>query len=310
MLNAGYESGAVVRRMGGGRMTTVEAFPVFSPKAFAGIGELPDTIRDRAIRIRLERRIREETIERFIRRTAPGAAIPLRKSAELLARLHLVALTNARPDLPDVLDDRAQDMWEPLLAIADRAGGDWPRHARHAAVTLSSGDAREDQSLSAGLLGDIHTIFVTGGPQRYLTADLITELSKVEESPWGDWHGKPITAQTLSRLLRPYGIRTMSVKVEGKTVRGYKAEQFADAFRRVLGVTGVTGDTVLSPTDAERNASNAGNGRHAVVSVPLPGDDGYLDRVAAAHRDGHITTGEALELEWVHRFVLAEASAA
>lgn len=36
------------------------------------------------------------------------------------------------------------------------------------------------------------------------------------------------------------GIRTMSVKVDGETVKGYKAEQFADAYSRVVGVTGVT----------------------------------------------------------------------
>ncbi len=32
----------------------------------------------------------------------------------------------------------------------------------------------------------------------------------------------------------------MSVKVDGETVKGYKAEQFADAYSRVVGVTGVT----------------------------------------------------------------------
>ena len=68
MLNAGYRRGAAVQRMGGAKMTTLEAFPVFCPKAFAGIGELPDTIPDRSIRIRLERRTREEPIERFRRR--------------------------------------------------------------------------------------------------------------------------------------------------------------------------------------------------------------------------------------------------
>src|SRR4051794_7858052 len=67
MLNAGYRRGAVARRMGGPKMTTLEAFPVFCAKAFAGIGELPDTLRDRSIRLRLERRTREETIERFRR---------------------------------------------------------------------------------------------------------------------------------------------------------------------------------------------------------------------------------------------------
>src|SRR5439155_12653817 len=68
MLNAGYRRGAVTHRMGGNKMTTLEAFPVFCAKVFALIGDLPDTIADRAVRIRLERRTRDEPIERFHRR--------------------------------------------------------------------------------------------------------------------------------------------------------------------------------------------------------------------------------------------------
>lgn len=68
ILNAGYRRGAHVLRMGGAKMTTLERFPVFCPKLFAGLGELPDTLADRSIRIRLERRTREEPIERFRRR--------------------------------------------------------------------------------------------------------------------------------------------------------------------------------------------------------------------------------------------------
>src|SRR5215204_2550337 len=60
LLNAGYRRGAVVHRMGGANNRTLETFPVFGPKAFAGIGNcLPDTISDRAIPIRLQRRVRE-----------------------------------------------------------------------------------------------------------------------------------------------------------------------------------------------------------------------------------------------------------
>ena len=46
-------------------MTTLEAFPVYCPKAFAAIGQLPDTITDRSITIRLQRKTRDERVERF-----------------------------------------------------------------------------------------------------------------------------------------------------------------------------------------------------------------------------------------------------
>jgi hypothetical protein len=236
MLNAGYRRGAVARRMGGANNTQLESFTVFCGKVFAGIGELPDTIRDRAIRIRLQRRTRDEQIERFRRRDAEHDAEPIRISLASLAEYHIDGLSDARPELPDELDDRAQDVWEPLLAIADLAGGDWPSRARKAAVALSTGAEREDDSLGARLLKDIHAVFSAKGMQRYRTADLIAELAEIEESPWGDWYGKTVSAQALSKLLKPYRIQTMPVWVDGQTVRGYKAEQFTEAWLRVLGV--------------------------------------------------------------------------
>src|SRR5262245_65864349 len=47
-------------------------------------------------------------------------------------------LCDADPATPDVLNDREADCWRPLLAIADRAGGEWPHLARSAAVSLSN----------------------------------------------------------------------------------------------------------------------------------------------------------------------------
>lgn len=249
MLNAGYRRGAVCYRMGGANNRVLEAFDVFCPKAFAGIGELPQTIRDRSIRIRLERRTREEPIERFRRRDANVDAEPLRTALASLAGHHVGRLTDARPELPEELDDRAQDVWEPLLAIADLAGGDWPERARQAAVALSSDAEREDDTSSVQLLRDLHTVFHANGTDRYKTADLIAELSKIEESPWGDWFGKPISAQMLGKLLKPFRIRTMPVWVDGEKHRGYKAEQFEDAWLRVLG--GRDGRGGRSGTSAE-----------------------------------------------------------
>ena len=41
-------------------------------------------------------------------------------------------LTAAEPIMPVGIEDRAADAWEPLLAVADAAGGDWPKKARAA----------------------------------------------------------------------------------------------------------------------------------------------------------------------------------
>jgi hypothetical protein len=105
-------------------------------------------------------------------------------------------------------------------------------------------------------------VFSENEAERFKTSELIDKLGEIEESPWGDWYGKPISAQSLSKLLRPYRIKTMPVKVEGKTVRGYKREQFVEAWNRylpVVGVTSVTSVTSSFPSQAGGNAGNAGN---------------------------------------------------
>jgi len=93
---------------------------LFCPKAFALIGELPDTVADRTIRIQLQRRTRDEPIERFRRRD-----VTFTPEAEMLR-------------------DRAADWCE-----------DWLARARSAALALSTGDGREDDSIRARLLADI-----------------------------------------------------------------------------------------------------------------------------------------------------------
>jgi hypothetical protein len=109
LLNAGYRRGAVAHRMGGANNRSLETFPVYCPKAFAGIGDcLPDTITDRSIPIRLKRRIRGELVERFrLRDAAPEGQILRDRLADWLEPQHDY-LAASRPELPDALDDRAK----------------------------------------------------------------------------------------------------------------------------------------------------------------------------------------------------------
>jgi Protein of unknown function (DUF3631) len=314
LLNAGYRRGLKAHRMGGTNARTLEAFEVFCPKAFAGIGEsLPDTITDRAITIRLQRRLPEEAIERFRQRLVAPEAEELRDRLADWLEPQLAELRSAWPNLPDELDDRAQDVWEPLLAIAELAGGEWPERARRAAVALSGPEAKADaeESKTALLLRDIYTVFDNGAGDRLRTTELIEQLSAIEESPWGDWFGKPITPQTLSKLLRPHRIRTLPIWVEGATVRGYKREQFEEAFHRVLGVRCVRDVRSESPSEAAPNAPNAPNAQptedvlDAILpkpsGTPLPGDELYPLFIAEAGNKGLITEDEFSELYEHHK---------
>jgi hypothetical protein len=110
----------------------------------------------------------------------------------------------------------------------------WSERGRRAALALSTGEEREDDSLTVALLRDIHAVFSANGVEgRLQTSDLLAGLHGLEESPWSDWYGKPLSAHGLSRLLKPYRIKTMPVLTGSETVRGYKVEQFEDAFSRV-----------------------------------------------------------------------------
>jgi len=234
LLNAGYRRGAeVLRCVGDGSKQRVERFPVFCAKALAGIGELPDTVADRSLPIRLQRRAPDEQVERFRRREAEPEAAALRERAELFAAAVLPALADARPDLPDELDDRGQDVVEPLLAIADLAGGEWPERARRALVELRADRQLEDDSPRVRLLADARHVFAERS--RLSSAELLEGLAALDEAPWADWYGKQLTNRALAKLLKPYGIRSRTVRLDdGSTPKGFVRDQFEGAWKRYL----------------------------------------------------------------------------
>jgi hypothetical protein len=238
LLNAGHRSGTTVPRcVGEGAKIRVEEFEVFCPKALAGIGDLPDTVADRSIKIALKRQAPGERLERFRRRDVEAFAGPLRERLARWAEENIDALAEARPEVPDALDDRAADGWEPLLAIADLAGNHWPARACQAALELSTGDSREDDSLGVRLLADARRIFDERDVDRLATVELIDFLAVDKESDWADWRGtgNPVKPRSLARLLRPYGIRSRTIRLPGgETPKGFLREQFGDAWSRYL----------------------------------------------------------------------------
>jgi Protein of unknown function (DUF3631) len=208
ILNAGFRTGGAVSLcVGQGANIAYADFAVFSPKAIAGIGKLPDTIFDRSIRIELKRRARSERVERFRLRKVRPDAERLRTDAAAWAEAHVEQLSAREPDLPEELDDRAQDIVEPLLAIASVVGGEWPERARRAVVALAGASIREDsESLGVRLLRDIREVFNEEGKDRLPTSTILEKLRGAGEAPWRSLRGAPLHARDLARLLKPYGI--------------------------------------------------------------------------------------------------------
>lgn len=258
VLNAGCRRGATVPRcVPKGKTIEIEEFAIFCPKALGGIGEIPDTIADRAIRIELRRKRPGDSTERFRVRYVEPQAVLIRDALEAWSEPGVRDLTGAEPVLPDELHDRAQDSWEPLLAIADLAGADWPVRARDAAVTLTPSDV-EDDSIAVQLLADVRTVFDDAG-SRLFTADLLERLVELDSRPWGDWSkGKPITARKVAGLLRPFDVHPVDIRIGNTVKKGYHAESFADAWSRYLHTPGE--NALQSNSAGQTTCSASGSG--------------------------------------------------
>jgi hypothetical protein len=234
ILNTGHRRGGThdccVKEDGN---LTVKAFSTFCPKTIAGIGKLPDTVADRSIYIRMKRKMRSEKVERWRLRNVKTETDRLRERLEAWGCQNIEKLHDARPALPERLSDRQQDGAEPLLAIADIAGGKWPEAARAALVSLCCGAQTADDSIGAQLLSDIWQIFETKDTDRLPSDELVRELGEIETSPWGEWKsGKPITPNGLSCLLKPFDISPHSVRFADRVLRGYEKANFTDAWAR------------------------------------------------------------------------------
>ena len=134
--------------------------------------------------------------------------------------------------MPPGIEDRDADVWEPLLAIADAIGGDWPERARVAAVALVGAARDAEPSLGIRLLIDIRTIFDQTGADALPTTVILKTLVELPESPWGDLKGKAITDRSLAKRLQQYGIKPKVVRVGESTPRGYSKADFHDAWSR------------------------------------------------------------------------------
>ncbi|MEU0443435.1 DUF3631 domain-containing protein [Streptomyces sp. NPDC006186] len=240
-LNSGYRRGAKsLRCVGDGSNQSTEWFSSFCAVAMAGLGSLPDTILTRSVIIRMRKKAPNEKAEPYRRRVHEKQGHALRdRLAEWAATVH-DQVAEAWPEMPDGVSDRPADVWEPLLAVADAAGGHWPERARAACVELikAAGEGNE-ASLGVRLLTDLRDK-VFCGADRMPTAAILEVLHGLDDAPWADLNddGKPLTARGLSKLLSQYvrpdntPIRPRGIRVGSGTPKGYYAEDLADAWAR------------------------------------------------------------------------------
>ncbi len=306
LLNAGHRRGATTLRVNAERKPPeVEEFPAYAAAALAGIGDLPDTILDRAVVVRLRRRGPHEQVTPFRQRDGRGLE-PLRDRLAAAVLAERDRLDGAEPDLPDGVADRAADVWEPLVALADAAGGHWPAQARTACLSLlASGQRPDGGSLRLRLLADTRALL--GTDDRYLvpSAELVDGLLGLEEAPWVDLRGKPLDVRKLARFLAAYDVRPAAERPRPAEppARGYRLADLRDLWARYLppppgalppketvtavtSVTspGATGSPVTAVTDTATLVTDAAAPVPPVIAGPVTAVTAVTDTPGGALR--------------------------
>lgn len=247
IINSGHTrtSAYVIRTVGDD--FEVKQFSTWGAKAIAGIGRLPETVMSRGIVLSLRRKLKTERVER-LRHAEPGAFEALARRLARFGQDYSAAIGRARPQIPEKLSDREQDNWEHLLAIANLAGGSWPQEARRAALAICGAEA-DTATTSEELLADIRGIFDAQRVTRISMAELLRFLVEDEAAPWATWNrGRPMSARQLGSRLKEFGIHAGTVRIsQHDKPKGFKREQFEDAWARYLDGKGDAGDVVSSP---------------------------------------------------------------
>jgi hypothetical protein len=211
------------------------SFSVWALIAIAGIDKPQRTLIERGLIITLQKKLRKEAIARLRMKDGDDLRRLARKIARWVAD-NEAQLRDIDPAMPEELSDRECDKWDPLIAIADVAGGEWPARARKIAVEMSKVDAQDvlTQDDKQLLLTDIRDIFARlypsqpsnmfpdghpaykiGRGPRIATERLLRELHELEERDWVRFgkDKRPLTNMGLFRLLSGYEIRPNRVRV-------------------------------------------------------------------------------------------------
>ena len=232
--NAGHTRGVLVQRIATrGNRHIVETFPAFAPMSLAGLKDLPQTVMDRSVVVRMARKAPGEVVAKFREKYARAEAEALR--ADLFAWATGVdrdALDLDEDALPDCLENRQGDVWEPLIACADAAGGRWPLRAREAAIAFTTTAPGGEESLGVRLLADLRTVF--GSAPVMATADLLRCLHELDEAPWSDLYGKPLDSRGLAKRLHEHGVHSKTVRIGAATHKGYERAALAELWTRYL----------------------------------------------------------------------------
>jgi putative DNA primase/helicase len=230
----------------------VQHFSTWCPKAIAGIGRIKDTTEDRSIIVTLERKPRSEAREHFNPDSMPD---DLPRKFDRWAEDNLEPLAGYQR-FDKLSNDRANDNWTPLIAIAGLAGEVWAARAAEAAHAMTQDQSGESMSFGEMLLNDIKALIEEKRLLKLRSAELVQEL---EGRPWAECgrQDSPLTANKLAMLLKPFKVYPRSIRFSDGVTRGYEACYFDEAFKKY------TPPTPLSECNTATSPANKGDSSHS-----------------------------------------------
>jgi hypothetical protein len=248
LFNASYKRSTATHSRAG-----KPAVNIFAAVAFAGMdatfrsAPVLSALRSRTIVVAM---VPSTPPEKYKPRIHDRVAEALRAELAEWAGRNTARILDSFPDMPEGISDRAEELAEPLLMVADQAGGHWPETARNAVrqLMLRDSDAPESIPLAERLLRDVRIVFTAvfgedAGTARIGSVDLLEQLQTLPGSPWLDlWTGNQLAAtKELAAMLAPLGVEPLKLRIGERVIRGYRGEDFADLWADLDHVPGVPG---------------------------------------------------------------------
>lgn len=272
LLNTGYRRGQTVKRHDG-------EYETYCPKAFALIGDVHDTLRDRSIVIEMKR---GEAARRFVYAVTKEEGAALREMINATVSLKAEEITEAVRKFEGLsfLTDRDEEIWSPLFilcglicpdrideltrAAADLAAAKTAKARRYSELGEEE-DRMQEEEYAVHLLRDL--LHVIGEQKKITTQEAITKLRQIQTSPWRRFRGDGLKegiegAMVVAGLLSRFGVKSSTIRIApknagtGSTAKGYKRDALLDALAGIDGSSSVTACRVADTEVGEKSMAD------------------------------------------------------
>ena len=259
-----------------------ELFSTFAPKIVAMKGRnLPDTTLSRSITIIMKPRRAGDPKEHAadFDHLDNETFARLRSQLMRFAADNAEAIAKATPEIPPGFHNRRRANWTTLLAIAEACGGEWKTAAWAAARAIEAVADTFDPSIGVELLRAIKAAFAARAADRIKSADLLNELVADATAPWATYNkGKQISERQVAGLLKPYGIKPKTIRLDDGTAKGYLLEWFTDVFARYC-----ASSTEEPPSSAKADDPSPRGGSASPTEEPTSSSPERMDETEGEH---------------------------